>query len=340
MLIVVDGLGYAYLRRNGGGSLLHDHMEGAITSVFPPTTAAAVPAFLTGNPPQQHGLTGWFTYLKEFRSIVAVLPFTERGSGKPLAAEGLGPRQLTSQLSLFERIDAPCHTVMPASIAYSVFNNAFSGGAAVHPFHNMRQMFDTIGRLAGENGRPQYIHAYWPEFDRLAHAYGLASSQVWHHYGLLNDEFTRFKHVLAGTDTIVIITADHGFIDSDPNQLVRIEDHPVLSDALAMPLSGEPRLAYCYVRAAKRSQFEAYVHDELGDQVDIYPSEQLIRSHLFGLGERHPGLSERIGHYVLVAKGRATIRDRVGSEGPVRDIGVHGGTSADEMYVPLVVMTG
>ena len=340
VLIVIDGLGYQYVMGSGAGSLLHEHLEGAITSVFPPTTAAAVPTFLTANPVQQHGLTGWFTYLKEFGAVVAVLPFAKRGSKQTLPTGESGPRQLTRQVPLFERIDPLCHTVMPSDIAYSVFNRAFNRGATIHPYNSLRQMFDAVNTLVREDARSQYIHAYWPEFDRLAHTFGVSSAQVRRHYAEIDREFARFKRRIHGTDTIVIVTADHGFVDADPEKMILVEHHPAIAHTLLMPLSGEPRLAYCYVHDNKREQFEAYVRDELNRHVDIYLSEQLINEHYFGLGPCHPNLSERIGHYVLVAKDGVTIRDRVIGEGPIRDVGVHGGVSADEMFVPFIVMTG
>ena len=118
-----------------------------------------------------------------------------------------------------------------------------------------------------------------------------------------------------------------------------MEDHPTLSEMLMLPLSGEPRVAYCYVYPDKREQFESYVNNTLSDSVILYRSHDLVDNHLFGLGECHPCLANRIGHYVLVAKDKVTIRDRVAGERPPQDIGVHGGPSEDEMYVPFIVMT-
>ncbi len=340
VLLVVDGLGYKYVRHNGAGSLLHGHLEGSITSVFPATTAAAIPVFLTGYPPQQHGLTGWFTYLQEFGAIVAILPFVTRSGRQPLATDRFDPRQLTNQLPLFNRIDTLCHTVMPVDIAYSTFNRAFSTGATIHPYRTLRQMFNTVRRLIAAQVQTQYIYAYWPGFDRLAHTYGINSNQVRRHYDLIDAEFARLKRTIAGTDTMVIVTADHGFVDSDPTRMILLADHPMLGETLMMPLSGEPRLAYCYVHADKRKQFEGYVNGELEGCVDLYLSQDLINQHYFGLGKCHPSLADRIGQYTLMAKEGVTIRDRVQGEGPIRDIGVHGGVSADEMYVPFITLAG
>ena len=48
VLIVVDGLGYNYLKRNASDSTLHRHLRGHITSVYPATTATAVSTFFSG----------------------------------------------------------------------------------------------------------------------------------------------------------------------------------------------------------------------------------------------------------------------------------------------------
>ena len=57
LLFVIDGLGFNYLRAHPEATCLNEHLLGGITSVFPPTTASAIPTFLTGEAPQQHGLT-------------------------------------------------------------------------------------------------------------------------------------------------------------------------------------------------------------------------------------------------------------------------------------------
>ena len=73
-LLVIDGLGYNWLRSHGEGSFLQRHLLARISSVFPSTTASAVTTFLTGDAPQQHGITGWFMYLREIGAVTRVLP--------------------------------------------------------------------------------------------------------------------------------------------------------------------------------------------------------------------------------------------------------------------------
>jgi predicted AlkP superfamily pyrophosphatase or phosphodiesterase len=71
VLLVADGLGHDFLI--GRDSALRRHLHSPLTSVFPSTTASAIPTFLTGLAPQQHGLTGWHMYFREIGAIAAPL---------------------------------------------------------------------------------------------------------------------------------------------------------------------------------------------------------------------------------------------------------------------------
>lgn len=104
-----------------------------------------------------------------------------------------------------------------------------------------------------------------------------------------------------------------------------------------MPLCGEPRVAYCYVHPNKERQFVDYVQSDMQDIAELKPSTSLVEEGYFGIGQSHPRLHERIGHYTLIMKENYVIKDRLAGEAPFVHIGVHGGTSPEEMYVPLII---
>ena len=72
-------------------------------------------------------------------------------------------------------------------------------------------------------------------------------------------------------------------------------------------------------------------------QIDLVSSSRLLEAGWYGLGAPHPGLKNRIGHYTLVMRENYMITGRLPGERPNCHIGVHGGVSQDEMYVPLIV---
>lgn len=333
ILLVIDGLGFEFLRRRRE-SALRRHLHARITSVFPSTTATAVTTFLTGLAPAQHGFTGWHIYFREADAVVAVLPFRRRGVAR---AEPLNPALLQDSPSVFERLPLRSYVVSPAHITRSAFNEAHARGAVQRPYATLAEMFVELSALARAGEGRQYVYAYYPEIDRLAHDHGIGSPAVAAAFAELDDAFAQFLRHIQGSDTMVLVTADHGFIDSSPQHTVTLETHPALARTLIRPLSGERRVAYCYVDPAQRAAFEHYAATTLAPYATLVSKEMLMEQAWFGPGVPHPRLQERIGDYALIMKGNYVIEDRVPGESPHALIGVHGGVSAAEMHVPLIV---
>ncbi|MGE5320472.1 MAG: alkaline phosphatase family protein [Hyphomicrobiaceae bacterium] len=334
VLLVVDGLGHDYLLGHDGA--LRRHLHGQITSVFPSTTASAIPTFLTGLAPQQHGLTGWNMYFREIGAVIAPLPFRVRTGRHALREAGVTPASLFGLSPLFDRLPLPCHVVSPNNIIHSDFNVALSGRAQRHGYETLVEMFAMIAGLLREDA-PSYVHAYWPQLDSLAHEYGIHSEQVATSFAALDAAFEALLAVASRSGSRVIVTADHGFIDSPPEQTIDLDDHPALRDTLVLPLCGEPRMAYAYVRAGREAQFEDYVRTRLAARVQLFASGDILQQGWLGQGIAHPALQDRIGDYVLVPRGQAILRDWLKGEERHTHVGVHGGLSRAEMQVPLVV---
>jgi len=336
VLLVIDGLGYDYLQ-NKKNSCLYQHLHSRITAVAPPTTAASITTFLTGLAPQQHALTGWFTYFRELGSVVTVLPYMTRAGCSPLGNMGVSVREFFGFEPVFDRMAVQSYSVSPEWLKTSEFNLAHLGKAELVPYSGYRHCFKEVARLAKQHGARKYIYAYWPGFDSLAHEHGVGGDNVAGHFTELDCAFEALLAELAHSNTIVLLTADHGFVDALPDQQVNIDDHPELKDCLMMPLCGEPRLAFCYVQHDKRDQFERYVREPLGEMCDLFASADLVNQGLFGLGEPHPELLSRVGDYTLVMKENYVITGRIPGEKPLIMRGFHGGLSEAEVYVPLVM---
>jgi hypothetical protein len=335
VLLVVDGLGYQYLLSQDGA--LRRHLRGQLTSVFPSTTASAIPTFLTGLAPQQHGLTGWHMYFREIGAIAAPLPFRVRTGRHALREAGVTPEELFGLTPVFDRLPLPSHVVSPRHIIHSDFNVALSGSAQRHGYETLEEMFALVAGLLRSDEPRSYIHAYWPQLDSLAHEYGVGSDAVAEAFDALDTAFAQLLQDARGSDSLVIVTADHGFIDTAAQQTIDLDDHPELRATLLLPLCGEARVAYAYVRAGREMQFEDYVRGRLGDRIRLLRSEEVLRQGWLGPGEAHHALLDRLGDYVLIPRGQTILRDWLKGEQHHTHIGVHGGLSEAEMVVPLVV---
>ncbi len=337
VLLIVDGLGQATLDRHRDSPNLHKHRIATLSSVFPSTTASAITTYMTGLAPAQHGLTGWHMHLEEIDQTLAILPLTPRGEPAKKLPQDLPPL-LFDYPTLFQQLDRESWVVAPKHIAGSPFNAWHSRGASTLVYSTLPDMFAQAAGLLKEAKTPRYIYAYYPDLDADSHCFGTDSVRAQHTLEKFDTAFGAFIRDAQGSDAWVIVTADHGFIDSPADRVISLDDHPQLAALLARPLCGERRAAYCYVAPDNRPDFEAYVRKHLAQATDLYRSADLIRDGWFGPLPGHARLASRIGDYALVMKDNWTIKDWLPGEKHYSMLGVHGGVSAAEMHVPLIAL--
>jgi hypothetical protein len=329
VFLIVDGLGDNYLRARGDGALRR-HRRGGIDAVFPSTTASAITTSFTGATPLEHGLTGWFTYFSEAACVAAPLPFQRRGERNPL---GVAPERIFLEPPLFDALRVPSCVVSWRRIIDSAYNLRHCGSATRLAYDDLPGFVEqTVRAVKSAPGR-KLVYAYWPEFDALAHQHGVGSAEVGVHFGALEAAFGELLSRLAGTDSVLVLTADHGFIDCPAEESFELP--PELASQLRFPLCGERRVAFCHVHEPRR--FIEAARELLGDRAQVRPSGELAEEGWFGAGRPHPRFAERIGDVALVMEGRATVKDWLAGEPRHLHIGNHGGTSEDEMRIPLVV---
>ncbi|MEW8693474.1 MAG: alkaline phosphatase family protein, partial [Candidatus Thiodiazotropha endolucinida] len=183
----------------------------------------------------------------------------------------------------------------------------------------------------------RYLYAYWSELDSIGHQAGIWSEEAKCHLLEIDQAFSYLLEQCRGTDSLIIVCADHGQIDTQPADRLSLEDHPELLEMLSLPLCGEPRAAYCYLRPGCEQAFDQYVENEFAGKAVAYPSDELLEENWFGQGIPHPRLSWRIGDRLLLMQGNYTIKDWLAQERHYELVGVHGGISEDEVNVPLIV---
>jgi Type I phosphodiesterase / nucleotide pyrophosphatase len=334
VLLLIDGLGDNYLRHEGAGGALLEHRRTAITSVFPSTTASAITTTYTGWTPLEHGLTGWWTLFGEAGCVGAPLPFQRRGEKSPL---GAAPARVYRAPSLFDGLARRSIIVSHRAIVDSTYNLHHCGHAERRAYDKLEGMVEETVAAVTSGPDPKYIYAYWPEFDALSHRFGNGSAETRAHFRAVDAAFGELMRRLAGTDTRVVATADHGFVDSVGADALELADAPGLAGLLRYPLCGESRVALCHVQDGREREFMQRASDWLGGRAQVRPSAELAQEGWFGAGEPHPRLAERIGDVALVMNGRVSVKDWTPGEPRHRHIGHHGGTSADEILIPLIV---
>ena len=324
ILLVIDALGYSYIRKYGRSSVFVEHLSGKLDSVFPPTTAAAITTLQTGLAPQQHGISGWYMYLREANRVATVLPFVDRATGKRL------------RISRYRIFDQPAlDTMFSASSALVMPSRIRGSHTCIHARRTTERPYATLPGMfrQARASRAAYTYAYWPAFDSLCHEFGPDSSETRNHFHALDAATERFLRNVP-KHTSVIITADHGI--TAIRKTIFLEEHPELRETLRLPLAGERRSVYCSVFPEKREQFVEYVQRKLKPYCTLLPSRTLLQDHRFGPGRAHPELKYRIGDYTLLMKEHYALKDVLPGEDHDAPLGHHGGVSREEMEVPLI----
>jgi hypothetical protein len=335
VLLIVDGLGDNYLVRRGAGSALARRRRGALTSVFPSTTASAITTSYTGRTPLEHGLTGWFTYFGEAGCVSAALPFRSRGDYLPLARRGVTPEQIYVCDSIFEAVTDASFVITYKDIIDSEYNIRHCRGAQRIAYESLDELVAGVEAAVKSADTRKFIYAYWPVYDMVSHRYGAESAAAFEQFTKIDAAFGEMVARLAGTESLIIATADHGFIDVAPEESLELPAS--LAALLRFPLCGERRVAYCHVHDAPL--FIQKARDWLGERAEVMPSRALVDEGWFGPGAPHPRFAERIGDVALVMRGRYAVKDWTPGESRHLHIGNHGGTSEDEMLIPLMMET-
>jgi hypothetical protein len=333
VLVIVDGLGDNYLARQAAGGELERRRRGAITSVFPSTTASAITTSYTGCTPLEHGLTGWFTYFGEAGYVAAALPFRTRGDMLPLREKGFAAQRAFLAQPIFASLDTRSIVVTHREIIDSDYNVHHCAGAERLPYDTLQRFIEQVEAAVKSGPQRKFVYAYWPEYDAISHRYGSLSAEAAHELERVDAAFGELLGRLSGTDSIVIATADHGFVDVTPDESLELP--AALAAMLRFPLCGERRVVYCHVHDI--DAFAQMARDWLGERAEVVTSRELVDRGWFGTGAPHARFGERVGDVALVMNGHFTVKDWTPGESRHLHIGNHGGTTADEMMIPLIV---
>ncbi|MCK9330439.1 MAG: alkaline phosphatase family protein [Candidatus Cloacimonetes bacterium] len=336
VLIAIDGLGLNFLENLGKHTQLYKHTKTQLTSVFPSTTAAALTSLITGQAPLQHGLTGWFMYFKELGTASLPLPFSPRFTDKSFDSFDININDVFNFDTIFKQINKSMLIVSPEQTINSAFSYYCFNDKEKKGYTNIDDCFNIMKNQLSSHPETEIIYSYIPHFDEVAHHYGINSAQAVDMLNYIDNLYSELINTDGDNETLFIITADHGLIDTTPDKILRIADYPAIQECLILPLCGEPRVPYCYIRPSKKEQFEHAVNDHLSPFCDRYTLNDVLSRPLYGLGKRNPKLADRIGDEILIMKENYILTDNILNEKNKDFIGFHGGLTKDEMLVPLI----
>jgi predicted AlkP superfamily pyrophosphatase or phosphodiesterase len=208
----------------------------------------------------------------------------------------------------------------------------------VHPFGSAADLWVGVRQLCeAQPYQPMYIWVYWEGVDHLSHHHGPDSEQPAADFSAFSAAFERlFLERLRPAlrqDTLVILMADHGQLATPPDSHYLLGSHPGLARRLHITPTGENRLMYLYVRPGQLEAVREYIQRAWLGQFTTVDSAYAAHSGLFGPGEAHPRLLDRLGD-LIVFPGESGYIWWAEKENFL--LGRHGGLNPQEMLVPFL----
>lgn len=335
VLVVLDGMGENILRDNLPNGILAKHKIDTVTSVYPSTTTAAMTTYYSGKPPIETGWLGWSQYFKEYGRSFDVLKETDSYTGEKLDVKNLKIWDIIGYKTIYEQIEEQnpnikTFEIMPEYCAKKAKRTMVA--------NTTQEMCESIVTLC-KNPESKFVMAYSDNPDGMLHKYGCHAEEVKNFMMEMEKTFEKMLPELEGTDTLLMICADHGHQDIDEAiNLLEIEE---LQECLLMPPMLEPRMAGFFVKLNKKQEFEKIFQARLAEKFKLYSKEELLENHLFGYGNQHKKVEDFFGDYVAIsiADAQMILGTYLSREKKKVDEkkSTHCGLTKNEMELPLIV---
>ncbi|MCV7409013.1 nucleotide pyrophosphatase [Mycobacterium florentinum] len=331
-VVLVDGLGWHLLPElEGSAPLLASVLAGGVGQMsqllctFPSTTPSSLVSLGTGARPGEHGILGFTLNVPGTERVLTHIYWRD----DPPSAQW---QPLPTWFQRLQRRGVAARAVLPALFMGSGLTDSAYRGADFRP----SGPDDDYAQLVIDELRaaPGLVYGYTADLDTAAHLFGIGSPH-WHAAAARVDALlTRLVDTLPA-NAALLVTADHGGLNVPPQARVDLDTDTRLSEGIRV-VAGEPRVRYLHTVPGAAADVQATWSGLLDGRAEVYGRDQAVATGMFGPVD--PGHLARIGDVVVICTGdTAVLATKREPPEAARLIGFHGGATAAEMAIPLIV---
>jgi hypothetical protein len=361
VFFLIDAFGWKLFERFANKSLflkrvMNEGVASKLTSQFPSTTAAHVTCIHTGLDVGQSGIYEWQYYEPLVDDIISPLLFSfahDKLTRETLKQAGIPAALFFPQPTLFRSLqerNVISHVFQHRTYATSTYSSIVFRGANVHPYDTFQESLAQLNHLLKqETHTPAYYFLYFDRIDAISHQYGPYSKQcelaVNHFLALMNDFLSNAGHSETGK-TLVIMTADHGQVEVDPQTTFYLNkelygvERWFKTGAKGCPLvpAGSARDMFLYVKESCVDQIIPLLQQRLAGKAEVYRTQEMLEQRFFGQAAPSPALQTRLGNVVILPYANETVWWYEEGNFSMHFRGHHGGLMPEEMEIPLLVL--
>ncbi len=316
VLILYDGMGYNLINRIlKSDDFLRVNLKRSMSSVCPSTTTASTTSILSGLNPSEHNWLGWDMYVKEENKIITLFLNTYKDTFKQAAPYSIASKYYGYKNLIDQIKEGPYDASMVSN----------HGGIK---YKDLNEMNEAIINETKKEGK-RYIYAYYENPDSIMHEYGTDSKESIDSFNLINKSTEELASKLH--DTLLIVTADHGHMNSKG---IMVSEYKDFFETLDGDISIEGRFCSFKVKEDKKEEFIKLFNLYFARDFILKTKEEIIREFWFGRGDYHKYFRASLGDFFALAISDKYFRY---NENSVNLTSMHAGICEDEMRIPLIM---
>ena len=334
IFMILDGLGEYNLNEISNDGFFKQNQIDCVTSVFPSTTTAALPAYYSGKAPYETGWIAWSQYFKEYGRALDTFSHKESYLGdyikKPL--KDVFETDMNYK-SIFYQIEEASPDVKAFEVQPEYAERRAKRSIRANNLDELIFTIEDIVTMPSNN----FILAYSDNPDGLLHKFGTDSVEA---KEFVLDAEKKIKDLRAklGDDSLIIVTADHGH--KNITNAYTILDYPELMECLIIPPSLESRCLSFWVKEEMKDIFVQRFNSLFEKNFWLMTKEEFLDKYkMLGTGKKHKKVDDFIGNYIAISVDGSMMRiETYLAEGKPLKKSTHCGLSREEMEVPIIVL--
>lgn len=358
--LFVDAFGWRFFERFQDHPLLRRFAAAGsvtqLTSQFPSTTSAHVTTLYTGVPVGQHGVFEWFYYEPQLDAVIAPLLFSYAGdeNRETLTQQGVNGTAILpagQMAARLQREGARTYLLQPREFARSTYSTIMGGSARVIPYVTVAESLAQMTQVMQNIHEPAWLMGYIGTFDAVCHLHGPDKPQSDAELDALLTLIDRWlvRDILGRfTDTLVMLIADHGMVETDVPAILYVDQvplyrrlHPLLRTTArgeVIAPGGSCRDLFVYAQPDHVEEAHALLSAIVGDRGEVRLASTLIEQGYFGPSPLTKNFLARIGNLVVLPYAGNGVYWFGNGRFRQRYWGNHGGLTAQEMEIPFLLL--
>lgn len=297
----------------------------ASTTLMPltETIATSLTSLGTGAPTGQHGMVGFTQRVPETGALLNSLFWDQP----------VDPTQWQSAPTVFEQVRSQgglATVISKTEFAESGLTRAALRGATYVGTGNVDDRLQAA--VAAANEGPSLTYVYDGDLDATGHRFGV-DSDAWRAQLQAVDEDVQELRAALPDSVGLVVTADHGMVDSTTQSRIDIDEIPGLREGVVL-LGGEARFRHLYCAPSDAVVVRDRWQERLGDQVTALTRQEAVAQGWFG--EVRADVSPRIGDVVVAAHDQVGLFSSRDFAYEMTLVGLHGSLTPREMEIPIL----